>query len=103
MLAAQAWQTPFPPNQTGNHFWERPAVHNGFYQSYTANDFGRKIVRRVCELITSNDWDWTKVSSTCDLNPLVSSLNVCKTAVPDDSISFSHMMGKTSKSISQPP
>ena len=58
----QAWQTPFPPNQAGNHFWERPAVHNGFYDSYTANDFGRKIVRRVCEIVSSNDWEWTKVS-----------------------------------------
>ena len=58
----QAWQTAFPPNQAGNHFWERPAVHNGFYQSYTANDFGKKIVRRVCELVSSHDWDWTKVS-----------------------------------------
>lgn len=36
-------------------------MHNGFYQSYTANDFGKKIVRRVCELVTSLDWDWTKV------------------------------------------
>ena len=61
MLPVQAWQTAFPPNQTGNHFWERPSVHNGFYRSYTANDFGKKIVRRVCELVSSHDWDWTKV------------------------------------------
>ena len=61
---AQAWQTAFPPNQAGNHFWQRPSVHNGFYQSYTANDFGKKIVRRVCELVSTHDWDWTKV---CDM------------------------------------
>lgn len=36
-------------------------MHNGFYRSYTANDFGKKIVRRVCELVSSHDWDWTKV------------------------------------------
>ena len=36
-------------------------------------------MRRVCELVTSNDWDWTKVSSTCCLNPVVGSLNVCNT------------------------
>ncbi len=57
----QAWQTAFPPNHAGRNFWERPSVHNGFYQSYTANDFGKKIVRRVCELVSSHDWDWTKV------------------------------------------
>ena len=65
LVSPQAWQTAFPPNQAGNHFWERPAVHNGFYQSYTANDFGKKIVRRVCELVSSYDWDWTKVSVSC--------------------------------------
>ena len=39
-------------------------MHNGFYQSYTANDFGKKIVHRVCELVSSHDWDWTKVRDT---------------------------------------
>lgn len=71
MLPAQAWQTAFPPNQTGNHFWQRPSVHNGFYQSYTANDFGKKIVRRVCELVSTHDWDWTKVGDTTLANVLL--------------------------------
>ncbi|KAK9907744.1 hypothetical protein WJX75_009081 [Coccomyxa subellipsoidea] len=60
----QAWQVPHPPPR-GNHFCGgRPAVHQGFLKSWTANGLGQRIVERVLDIVTSHEWACTKVYLT---------------------------------------
>lgn len=62
-MRAQAWQVPHPPPR-GNHFCGgRPAVHQGFLKSWTANGLGQRIVERVLDIVTSHEWACTKVGS----------------------------------------
>jgi hypothetical protein len=57
----QAWQVPHPPKRGSGFCNDRPAVHKGFLQSYTANGFNQRIVDRVAEIVATHEWPCTKV------------------------------------------
>ena len=60
----QAWQVPHPPSAGAGAraaCASRPAVHRGFWKSWAANGLNERMVARVLDLISSNNWPFTKV------------------------------------------
>lgn len=63
-LPVQAWQVPHPPsagNSARAACASRPAVHQGFWKSWAANNLNERMVARVLDIISSNNWSFTKV------------------------------------------
>ena len=55
---------PHPPSagdSAGAACASRPAVHQGFWKSWAANSLNERMVARVLDIISTNNWSFTKV------------------------------------------